>query len=321
MVGAFAFIVMAVTNNSSKNQNLGVDWKNMIPSCTGTSDESTMALLANPDKFFDTLQKLYLKYGSEIAAFRPEMRTWCQRTASCKFTDYEAEMLYMLIREHKPQYVFEMAPNAGFSSHWILQALHKNDDSSTLHSFDIHDNSIKHMTGRFRKRWKFTLGDYAQLYDKNLIDMQQYDFIFIDALHEPDFARGYCQRLLSNHRHPSTIVAIHDIVADKSGGGRESSEVFKYLAFANNARFKFTMSMHAMPNLLYAPQTDFIVPKLNQLRANLGIVKPCDLGENASSSSSTTATTATTSGSCSDVMHDVLYFENNSAPTLFFQLN
>jgi Predicted O-methyltransferase len=246
----------------------------------GTTSSSTIALLSNPNTFYDTLEKLYNKYGFEIAAFRPEMRSWCMVTKSCKFTDYEVEMLYMLIREYRPQQVFEMAPNRGFSSHWILQALHKNDDTSTLHSFDIHDRSVKHMANKFRQRWKFTLGDYAKLYDENKLDMQQFDFIFIDALHESDFARGYCQRLLSKHKHPSTIVAIHDIVADEQGGGRESSEVYKYLALANNARHhKFTMSPNVMPNLLYTSQRDMIVPKLNKLRARLlGIVKPCKEG-------------------------------------------
>lgn len=276
------------------------------PSISHTAS-STMALLANPETFYDTLQNLYQKYGAEIASFRPKMRAWCHVTTSCKFTDYEVEVLYMLIREHKPQRIFEMAPNVGFSTHWMLQAIHMNDDTSTLHSYDIHAASVKHMTERFRKRWKFTLGDYAKLYDKKKIDMNQYDLIFIDALHEPEFARGYCQRILSNNRHPNTIVAIHDIVADKYGGGRESSEVYKYLAFSNNAHHKFTMSPYAMPNLLYAPQTDMIVPKLNRLRAKLGIVKPCEEEKGSST--------------CDDILHDVLYFENNSAPTLFFQLN
>ena len=67
---------------------------------------------------------------------------------------------------------------------------------------------------------------------------------------------------------------IHGIVANKSGGGRESEEVYKYLALVNNVREKFTMSPHVMPNLLYTIQANVIIPKLNKLRADLGIVDP-----------------------------------------------
>ena len=73
-----------------------------------------MKKLSNQDTFIGELDRLYHKYGAEIAAYRPEMREWCQVTKSCKFGDYEAEMLFMLVREHKPQNVFEMAPNRGF---------------------------------------------------------------------------------------------------------------------------------------------------------------------------------------------------------------
>ena len=267
------------------------------------SELSVMQGLADSSTFLSTLEELYTKYGAEIAAFRPQMRMWCEKTQSCKFGDYEAEMLYLLIREYKPQHVFEMAPNRGFSSHWILEALHKNDNTSKLFSFDIHDSSVQLMDDKFKARWVFTLADYAEIYDNGKLDMGVFDFIFIDALHEPAFARGYCERLLANHKKKSTIVAVHDIVADKFGGGRESEEVYKFLAFANNARNVFTMSRYAMPNMLYAPKTKEIVPKLNQIRANMGIVKPCINKEECKFD------------------HDLLFFPNNDAPTIFFSLN
>lgn len=262
-----------------------------------------MTKLSSEDSFYPALQTLYGKYGLEIAEFRPKMREWCKQTQSCKYTDYEAEMLYMLIREHKPQKVFEMAPNRGFSSHWILHALHKNDVTSKLYSFDIHDTSVSLMDDRMRPRWVFTLGDYAKLYDEGNLNMEKFDFVFIDALHQEEFARGYCKRLLSTLKRKA-IVAIHDIVADRNGGGRESSEVYKYLAFANNAHNVFTMSHYAMPNSLYNSKSSEIIPALNKMRADIGIVTSCD-----------------EDSSCKKIMHDPLFFENNDAPTIFFELN
>ena len=55
-----------------------------------------------------------------------KMRVWCERVKSCKFCDVEAEMLYMLVRKWRPNNVFEMAPNKGYSSHFILSALAAN---------------------------------------------------------------------------------------------------------------------------------------------------------------------------------------------------
>lgn len=263
---------------------------------------SYMKNLADVNSFLGEVEKLYRKYGAEIAAYRPEMKKWCEVTNSCKFGDYEAEMLYMLVREHKPQNVFEMAPNRGYSSHWILKALHLNDNTSRLHSFDIHETSVTHMNETYKARWVFTLGDYAKLYDSGKLDMDKFDFIFVDALHEPEFARGYCRRLFANHKTKNTVVAIHDIVASPEGGGRESEEVYKYLAMAPNAQNVFTFSRFAMPNQLYEPQADTFLPVINQVRADMGIVKPCG-------------------NDCGLHTHDMNFFENNDAPTIFFTLN
>jgi len=247
------------------------------------------------------IRMLYGKYGNEIAEFRPTMRAWCKRSKCCKFCDYEVEMLYMLIREYKPQKVFEMAPNQGYSSHWILHALHRNDATSTLHSIDLHGGSKNHMDPSYKSRWFFTQADYAKQYDKGKLIMDDFDFIFIDALHEPAFSRGYCERLLSPHKRKA-IVAIHDIVATEIGNGRESSEVYKYMAFDNKVRNVFTMSRYTMPNL-YHPIKDAI-NILNQIRAEQHIITPC-----------------IPDSTCNDPMHDLLDFQNNDSPTIFFQLN
>ena len=105
----------------------------------------------------------------------------------------------MLVRHTKPQRVFEMAPNKGFSTHWILKALSLNNDTSTLHSFDIHNTSLRYMTDEFQEKWTFTLGDYQDLLETKQLDMKGFDFIFIDALHTEEFSRGYCRKLLLPH--------------------------------------------------------------------------------------------------------------------------
>ena len=298
-----AAAMMVVSTKVAQLSTGNNDSTALLDMFTGSAPASLMQKLSSANDFYPTLEVLYHKYGAEIAAYRPIMRNWCQKTNSCKYTDYEVEMLYMMIRERKPSHVFEMAPNKGYSSHWILHALHNNDKTSKLQSFDIHDTSVQLMDEKYKSRWEFSLGDYAKLYDDGKLDMEQFDFIFVDALHEEEFARGYCERLFSHLQRKNVAVAIHDIVADPDGGGK-SSEVYKYLAFANNARNVFTMSQFAMPNSLYEKKAKEIVPKLNKMRAGLGIVKQCTKGDN-----------------CDDVLHDYLYFKQNDAPTIFFELN
>lgn len=283
----FSSIVKAASESTS---NLRVPIENGSP---------TMRNLSGKDTFFPEVKSLYSKYGSEIASFRPKMREWCKKTQSCKFCDYEVEMMFMLIREHKPQKVFEMAPNKGYSTHWILQALTLNDDTSHLHSFDIHDRSVESMDKELGKRWTFTKGDYAALLDSGKLKMQGFDFIFIDALHTEEFSRGYCEKILRSHKEKA-IVAIHDIVADKNGGGRESSEVYKYMAFDAKVSNVFTMSSFHMPSLSF-PMKNAIL-QLNRVREQYKIVKPCANNKE-----------------CSSELHDPLYFENGSSPAIFFE--
>ena len=59
-------------------------------------DNPAMRNLSRVETFYPTLQTLYNKYGAEISSFRQKMIAWCQRSMSCKFTDYEVEMLYSL---------------------------------------------------------------------------------------------------------------------------------------------------------------------------------------------------------------------------------
>ena len=208
-------------------------------------------------------------------------------------------MLYMLIREYKPQRVFELVTSSlGYSSHWILHALHKNDDTSKLHSFNIQANMRKHMSSKYRSRWKGTQGDYGRQFDAGLIPMDDYDFIFIDASTLSNFVEGYCKRILAPHKRKA-IVAIHDIVSDNMSSGGPSV-LFKHILENKNIHNIFTMSSTFMPNI--AQPIAGAVAKLNKIREEVGVVRPC-------------------LDSCDDPSHDHLYIAANYSPTLFFELN
>mmetsp|Transcript_23266 Transcript_23266/g.37122 ORF Transcript_23266/g.37122 Transcript_23266/m.37122 type:complete len:165 (+) Transcript_23266:1-495(+) len=161
------------------------------------------------------------------------------------------------------------------------------------------------MESKFRTQWIFHLGDYRELQKKRVYDITSFDFVFIDALHTEEFARGYVRSLLRPLEDSSSRkqVVIHDIVADPLGGGRESSEIYKYLAFSSKVKNVFTMSAFTMPRLHDA--VDNAVQQLNMIRAKHKIVEPC----------------LDTPRNCSSKMHDYLYFENGDAPSIFFTLD
>lgn len=217
-------------------------------------------------------------------------------------------MLYMLVRHQKPRTVFEMAPNKGYSSHWILQALEENDrennfvsTNSTLTSIDLHSFSVSEMNPKFLPRWKFFRGDYLELKKRGKYDIDSFDMIFIDALHTEEFSRSYVQHLLLPLRNPKQVI-IHDIVADAYGGGRESGEVYKYLAFTNQAVSNiFSLATSCLPTLYdHAPEALF---QINRMRAHHKITAPCF-----------------PQSICNSSMHDHLYFNCSSSPSIFFSL-
>jgi predicted O-methyltransferase YrrM len=145
------------------------------------------------------------------------------------------------------------------------------------------------------------MGDYARHIRRGTLKIVEFDFIFIDALHTEEFSKQYCQDILRPQTR-EVIVAIHDIVADANGGGRESAEVYKYMAFADNLKNVFTMSKFLLPSINY-PLKDGM-EKINEIRAANQIVKPCHPPE-----------------LCKLATHDYLYFENGDSPTIFFTLN
>lgn len=208
--------------------------------------------LSSPLTMPQALEELYVTYGAELRALHERMWPWCNQTRSCKFCDTEAEMLYMLIRKWRPHHVFEMAPNQGYSSHFLLSALSANDHGR-LDSFDIHNRSQHLMDPVLARRWNFTLMDVQAAVPTASAGarfMRKYDFVFIDALHTEAFSSWYTHSLLTHPVACDTPVVIHDIVADMQGGGRESMAVYKYMAFAHDARHTFTMHRAHAPSPL-----------------------------------------------------------------------
>jgi predicted O-methyltransferase YrrM len=285
--------------------------------------DSITASLASSETFLPTLEYLYRLYGNEIAEHRKIMREWCLSSKKCKFCDLEVEMLYMLIREIQPKRIFEMSPDKGYTTMWILRALQLNEQVGHLTSVDIHDKSLKFIPDSYRDHWTFYMDDFEIAINKNHINISDFDFILIDAMHSNEFAKRYIDVVLKAHQKPVAVV-IHDIINDGYGeeGGWEALEVYKYLAFAGVAVVGetvgvgdvtniFTMSPKSCPNPLSVLPN--CLQKINTIRSKVGVTKPCD--DNTENSAS-----------CSDESFDLLYtnkpeWVGTSNPAIFFALN
>ena len=216
--------------------------------------------------FTPHIDSLYNKYADEIRDQRTRMIDWCKMSHSCKFCDFEAEILFMMIRELQPNRIFEMSPNRGYSTMWILEALMHNGKGH-LTSLDIHDACTKFVPQR--TFWTFVKSDIRSYI--RLADMEVFDFLFIDALHTETFSRWYTLNLLHN-RSSAAHVMIHDIVADRRGGGRESWPVFQFLAYSHRVSNVFTLNEKLAPNPFDATTTT--EDALSRIRYKHGFGEP-----------------------------------------------
>jgi len=231
----------------------------------GPSQLNIAKALADSETTMGALAQLYGAHGAELRALHEKMRPWCEKTKSCKFCDREVELLYMLVRVWKPKHMFEMAPNRGYSTSVILEAMERNEYGH-LDSFDLHNASVQFVENK--GRWNFTLANVMDLTAANSSFMKPYDMIFIDALHEEAFSKWYTHDLLSHAVDCDTPVIIHDICAEECGG-RESMQVYQYLAFAADVVATWTLAGGMMPTPWAAVKNGGA--KLEEIRAAQGI--------------------------------------------------
>jgi hypothetical protein len=159
---------------------------------------------------FDSIAELYRKYETELAAVRDAQRAFCENnraTMTPQLDDHEAEITYLLIREHRPEHVMELGTFYGWSTTWILSALRDNG-TGHLHSYDIVDNVLRTVPKELSAdRWTFTQGDIRQ----NLDSLpERVDYLFVDAAHNGKFGRWYLDNLFP--KMPAGIpVSVHDV--------------------------------------------------------------------------------------------------------------
>ena len=121
--------------------------------------------------------------------------------------DIEAELSYLLMRHWKPETVVEISPCGGWSSTWLLRALHDNGGGK-LHSYDLINKSTKFVPENLAAGvWNFKQGDVT----KNMTELPaKIDYLFIDSDHSSRFAHWYIDNLFPK-LEPGTPVSVHDV--------------------------------------------------------------------------------------------------------------
>lgn len=161
---------------------------------------------AQPD--LELFQSLYERFGADLVAAREFIAAACQNPEMRRqFDDLEAEALYLLVRETKPERLVEISPCDGWSTTWILKAMHDNQQG-TLDSFDIHDSATQFIPSSIRDQWNLHTGDVRK--DNDL--PEEIDFLLLDSKHTYGFARWYFRTVIPRVKSGSPIV-IHDIAS------------------------------------------------------------------------------------------------------------
>ncbi|HZL59500.1 MAG TPA: class I SAM-dependent methyltransferase [Stellaceae bacterium] len=158
---------------------------------------------------------LYSKYQSELVELTRELAPLRERMLAegygADFGDMEAEILYMLLREARPDKIAEISPCHGYSTNYILAALTRNNFGRVF-SFEITKETngkptevviAENLLSRLdRSRLVLHVGDAITA------DIPDVDFLFIDSAHEAWFAAWYLKNLVPRTK----LCFVHDIV-------------------------------------------------------------------------------------------------------------
>ncbi|MGK7873249.1 MAG: class I SAM-dependent methyltransferase [Xenococcaceae cyanobacterium] len=197
--------------------------------------------------------ELSKKYDNELCQvarnLREKFHIMQSQGYGTTFGDVEGEIMYMVIRETQPEIAFEISPNAGWSSNYILAALSANG-KGTLHSFEL----LPRMQGKpteevirgnqcsqwEQQRLVIHIGDARETVPSV---KETINFLLIDSCHEDWFAEWYVNTVFPRVEGP---VIVQDIAfVDQMERSSESEYVWTW-----------AQSKHIQPTLIGAVEAD-----------------------------------------------------------------
>jgi predicted O-methyltransferase YrrM len=194
----------------------------------------------------ENVAELYGKYDAELRGLGARLRRFYhalqRRGHRTAFSDVEGEILYLLVRESRPETVFEISPAAGWSTNYLLAALTANG-AGTLHSFELAPTIDGRPTAEVIRSNQHPDSDQRRL-EVHVGDAQEtvpavagpIDLLLLDSCHEEFFARWYVDRVFPRVRGP---VMVQDVAFVD---GLEPSSEAQYLwAWLGEARLRVVL--------------------------------------------------------------------------------
>ena len=219
--------------------------------CRGGPDGASTALdalldqdagsLAATGSAAEPFRRLHAKYADELGPLSERLAA--QRAAiveggwSADFSDREGELLYMTIREARPEVVVEISPCHGYSTNYILAALRSNG-RGVVHSYELaaEVDGVPTEDVIRRNLLDELPGDALQVIigDARTQEIPAADVLLVDSAHEDHFAAWVFETLIANAGyvvHHDLVVAGKDHYEPKGWrvGPRESSFVLEAL--------------------------------------------------------------------------------------------
>jgi predicted O-methyltransferase YrrM len=168
------------------------------------------------------VSELYTRYSMELSVLTRELAPLRDGMIASGYGadlgDMESEILYMLLRETRPEIVVEISPCHGYSTNYILAALTKTGIGS-LHSYEITKETNGRPTEQIiaanllpsldRARLNIHIGDAV------VAKIPDADFLFIDSAHESWFAAWYVKKLVPRAK----LCFVHDIIVQDRATG------------------------------------------------------------------------------------------------------
>jgi len=179
---------------------------------------------------------LLIKYRIELESLARDLQPKAHEIIakySAGFTDFEGEVLYCLIRDRRPNCVYEISPDCGYSTIYVTEALRRNGRGKVW-SFEIEEE----------KRGKPTL----EVIKENTLDTKSLEFfelvigdascttlaypdpdiVLIDSCHEAWFAEWYWHQLFPRVKD---IVLIQDILFwDRQEYSSEATSILRKIS-------------------------------------------------------------------------------------------
>ena len=194
---------------------------------------------------------LYYKYIEDLKVMNKLMSSYDNRIFK-SVSSYGLELIFLFLREIKPNVVIEIGPYKGWSTSLILIALAMNN-SGLLYSFDIVDYCLENIKYKFskeiiNKHFRFIKGEVAYSYEY-IVDLNP-EFVFIDGLHTDDFCKSYVDNMIltiKENYDNNCVYCIHDCCY-----GKFLTSEAKYLfEFLYNNDIKYIGASKAIPNKKY----------------------------------------------------------------------